>query len=113
MRRHRTLNTIKQTRLQLLLELILCQPLEVCETKFVSRQIRLASHDPALEVKDIVTTGFERPAALSARVILEDWLVLLVRNGVAAYHPGVHVDACGVGQDAGGGLLELISIFKS
>lgn len=96
LRRHRVCHTGEQSGLQLFSQLILRQPLEVRQTKLILRQIRLTSHDPTLEVEDLVATSFERPAPLGIGVVLERRLLLQVGDGVAAHHPGVHIYACSV-----------------
>lgn len=102
--RKHILNTAIILRQHKLLNLLLCEPLEVRNLQRISLQIGLTSHNAALQEKSLFT-GDEFLGGWVGFGGLE--FVRVVADRVEADEPGVHVDTCGLGEGALRCLLEV------
>lgn len=91
-------NLAKVPAMNMLLDLLLGQPLEVLQPKDVAFQVRLAGQDAAFEEEDLL------PGLGDARVGLDEGLSDEVADGNVPDDPRVHVNAGALDEDAFCGL---------
>lgn len=95
------LNGAEIPRAEVLLGLLLREPLVLAQAEQVALQVRLAGHDARAHEEG----PDARPLEL---VVLVRRVEDVVARGGVADDPGVHVDAGGLGQDALSGLVVYI-----